>query len=62
MSVLPARLQHQRAAEMIRMLPQPLALSSIVQPRRREPVHDQAQRFAGRMRVDCLHAYHCDKP
>src|SRR5207245_279960 len=48
--------------QMVRTLPHPLALlEHCLAARRREAVHDQAERFAGGMRVDCLQPDHCGR-
>jgi hypothetical protein len=57
-----ARLEHQRAPEMVGVLQQPRALLEHRSPaRRRKTVHDEAQRFSGRVRVDCFHTHHAIK-
>src|SRR4051794_12780974 len=56
---MPARFEHQRAAEMIRMPAHPLALLEHRRTaRRRKALDDEPQRFAGGVRIDRFHAYH----
>ena len=59
---VPARLQHQRAPQVIRVTPHPLTLlEHRLAARRREAVDDQAQGLAGCMRVNCFHSHHWDR-
>ena len=56
---VPARFEHQRAPEVVGVRPHPLALvEHRLAARRGKSVDDQAQRLAGRVRVDCFHHDH----
>jgi hypothetical protein len=54
-----ARLEHQRAAQVIGVTPHPLApVEHRLATWRRESVDDQAQRLTGGVRVDCFQPEH----
>jgi hypothetical protein len=56
---VPARLEHQRAAQVIGVRAHPLALVEHRRAARRgKAVDDQSQRLAGCVRVDCFHRHH----
>ena len=56
---VPARLEHQRPAQMIGVPLQPLALvEHRLAARRREPLDDEPQRLAGRVGVDGFQTNH----
>jgi hypothetical protein len=56
---MPTRFEHQGTAQVVGIPADPLALlEHRLATRRRESVNDQAQRFAGRVRINGLHSNH----